>query len=95
MFDKVKFKETVETILKVDYGKTIENAEEYEKYNSVSKAIMEQIADNWNGTEKLYSKGKQAYYFSAEYLIGRALGNNLLNLGIYEEVEDTLKMIGM
>lgn len=95
MFDKVKFKETVETILKVDYGKTIENAEEYEKYNSVSKAIMEQIADNWNGTEKLYSKGKQAYYFSAEYLIGRALGNNLLNLGIYEEVEDTLKALNI
>lgn len=91
MFDKVRFKETVETILKVDYGKTIESAEGHEKYNSISKAIMEQIADNWNGTEKLYSKGKQAYYFSAEYLIGRALGNNLLNLGIYEEVEDTLK----
>ena len=95
MFDKVKFKETVETILKVDYGKTIENAEEYEKYNGISKAIMELISDNWNATEKLYSNGKQAYYFSAEYLMGRALGNNLLNLGIYEEVKDTLKELNI
>lgn len=95
MFHEVKFKETVKIILKVEYGKTSENAEEHEKYNGVSKAIMGLIAERWKETEKLYSKGKQAYYFSAEYLMGRALGNNLMNLGIYEEVKDTLKELNI
>lgn len=95
MFNKVEFKDTVETILKVDYGKTTQNAEEYMIYNAVSKAIMGIIADNWNETEKLYSKEKQAYYFSAEYLMGRALGNNLLNLGIYDDVKDIMKELNI
>lgn len=91
MFSKVEFKKDIELILKIKYGKTIKNALENEKFYAISKAIMDIIIDNWNKTKKEYNKGKEAYYFSAEYLMGRALGNNLINLGIYEEVKEVLE----
>jgi starch phosphorylase len=89
--DTKKLKETIEAIIKLDYGKTLEKAKTHEKYNALSKAIMGTIIQNMEETKKAYSKEKQAYYFSAEFLMGRALGNNLMNLGIYEEVSETLK----
>ena len=91
MFDREAFKENVKRILKIDFAKTLDRAEIYEKYNAVSKALMEGIIDNFNKTEEEYSKEKQAYYFSAEFLMGRALGNNLINLGTYDKVKEVLK----
>ncbi|QEK11513.1 glycogen/starch/alpha-glucan phosphorylase [Crassaminicella thermophila] len=90
MFDRKKFQESIERILKLEFCKILEKAESYEKYYAVSKALIENIVDRWNETEELYKKGKQAYYLSAEFLMGRALGNNLINLGIYEEVKKAL-----
>ncbi|QXM06384.1 glycogen/starch/alpha-glucan phosphorylase [Crassaminicella indica] len=90
MFDRKKFKESIERILKIDFGKLLDQAKDYEKYYAVSKAIMEFIVDDWSMTEKAYENGKQAYYLSAEFLMGRALGNNLINLGVYEDVKEIL-----
>ncbi|MCT4620337.1 MAG: glycogen/starch/alpha-glucan phosphorylase [Marinisporobacter sp.] len=90
MFDGKKLKESIGRTLKIDFGKTLDQAKGHEKYYAVSKAIMEEIVDDWSMTEKTYTNGKQAYYLSAEFLMGRALGNNLINLDIYEEVKKTL-----
>lgn len=95
MFERERFKESIKRILKVDFGKTLDKAETHERYNAVSKALMEGIVDYWNSTEEEYSKVKQAYYFSAEFLMGRALGNNLINLGIYDEVSGVLEELGV
>nr|WP_184310444.1 glycogen/starch/alpha-glucan phosphorylase [Anaerosolibacter carboniphilus] len=91
MLNQEQLKSSVLRNLKADYGKVIENATIYEKYHAVSKAIIEQLADDWYRTGSTYEEGKQAYYLSAEFLMGRALGNNLINLDIYEDVRDTLK----
>ncbi|MBI6872396.1 glycogen/starch/alpha-glucan phosphorylase [Clostridium aciditolerans] len=89
--DTKEFKITIERILKTNYGKSIDKAKDYEKYNALSKAVMGTIIDNWDKTAEVYAKGKQAYYLSAEFLMGRALGNNLMNLGIYDEVKKVLE----
>ncbi|MEG0771937.1 glycogen/starch/alpha-glucan phosphorylase [Clostridium sp.] len=91
MFDTKELRITIERIIKLDYGKTLDKAKTHEKHNALSKAIMEMIINSWDETKNAYSKGKAAYYLSAEFLMGRALGNNLLNLGIYEEISEVLK----
>lgn len=95
MFNTKELVKTIEFIIKTDFGKNIHTARDFEKYNALSKAIVGTIIDNWDKTKKEYVKGKQAYYLSAEFLMGRALGNNLLNLGIYEEVKAVLKEVGI
>lgn len=83
-------KKGIERYLKVKYGKKLDKASDSEIFNALSLTLMENIVDNWNDTVERYEEGKQAYYLSAEYLMGRALGNNLINLGIYDEVKETL-----
>ncbi|MCT4594064.1 MAG: glycogen/starch/alpha-glucan phosphorylase [Anaeromicrobium sp.] len=90
MLNKEAFKDSMEKIIKIDYGKNLGKANDHEKYVALSKAIMEQIVHRWIDTLESYEKKKEAYYLSAEFLMGRALGNNLINLGIYEDVKDTL-----
>jgi len=77
--------------LKSEYGKSLASANQQEKYNALSKAIMSEISDKWEISKVHSAQGKQAYYFSAEFLMGRALGNNLINLGQYEEVKKILE----
>lgn len=91
MLDNEDLKMAIKRIVKTDYGKSIDKAKDYEKYNALSKAIMSMIIDNWDKTEEIYSKGKKASYLSAEFLMGRALGNNLMNLGIYDKVKSVLE----
>lgn len=90
MLDKQKIKEGIERYLKVKHGIKLEDAKDYEIFNAVSLTILEEIIDNWNDTTENYSRGRMAYYLSAEYLMGRALGNNLMNLGMYDEVKEVL-----
>lgn len=91
--NKERLKTNIEDILKIKYGKTLKNAKNHEKFNALSKSIMLLITDNWKESLNTYSKGKQAYYLSAEFLMGRALGNNLINLGVYDEIKEVLSEI--
>lgn len=88
---KDELKRGIERELKIKYGVGLEDAEPGQIFSSLSSALMGTIVDDWNNTQEFYEKGKQAYYLSAEYLMGRALGNNLISLGVYEEVEKALK----
>jgi len=94
--DKKKFKEEIIQKLKMRFGKTLENASKREIFDATCYATMMYIGDNWVETRETYEKSnvKQAYYLSAEYLMGRALGNNLVNLLIQEDVAAVLKDIG-
>lgn len=88
--NKEDIERSIERYLKVKYAKTIDKALDSEIFNALSLTLMERIVDDWNETTNTYSKNKQAYYLSAEYLMGRALGNNLINLGLYEDVKNIL-----
>ncbi|NFT91350.1 glycogen/starch/alpha-glucan phosphorylase [Clostridium botulinum] len=88
-------KKGIDRYLKVKYGLKLEDAKEYQIFNALSLAILEEIVDDWNNTTKAYNEKRSANYFSAEYLMGRALGNNLINLGLYDEVKDVLKELNI
>ncbi len=89
--NKQEIRAGIERNLKVKYGKTLEKAVDYEIFNALSLVLLENIVDDWNATTELYSNGKKAYYLSAEYLMGRALGNNLISMGVYDEVREVLE----
>jgi len=91
-FDKEKFKASIRTRLKRNYGKNLEEATKHDIYDAVSSAVMEHIQTNWMATRKEYEdrQVRQMYYLSAEFLMGRALSNNLINFGIMESVKDVL-----
>lgn len=95
MIVKDVFIKDIEDYLELEYSKTIDNAKSHEKFTAIGKSIMKMIGDNWSKTQELYNHQKQAYYLSAEYLMGRALGNNLMNLNIYDEVKEALNEIGI
>lgn len=91
-FDKEKFKTSIRTRLKRHYGKNLEEASKHDIYNAVSAAVVDHIQTNWMATRKQYEENqvRQMYYLSAEFLMGRALSNNLINFGIMEAVKDVL-----
>lgn len=94
-FNKEKFISSVKEAVKMKYAKSLDDALAYEKFNAVSMTLMEMLSDDWQATSKAYSNKKQASYLSAEYLMGRALGNNLISLGLYNEVSDALNELGV
>ncbi|AIY80514.1 glycogen/starch/alpha-glucan phosphorylase [Clostridium botulinum] len=93
--NKENIKQGINRYLKVKYGIKLEDAKEYQIFNALSLAVLEEIVDDWNDTTKAYNEKRSANYFSAEYLMGRALGNNLINLGLYDEVKDVLKELNI
>lgn len=83
----------LETLVETAYqnfGKEFSELSDKEKYTVVSKAVMQHIVPQWLKTKQYFKDKKQAYYLSAEYLMGRALGNNLINLQIEEDVKELL-----
>lgn len=78
---KNNFKENVETIISLDYGKTIKEASTIELYNAVSKAAMKTLGKDWG----LDATGKKVCYLSAEFLIGRLVYSNLYNMGLFHQ----------
>lgn len=90
MFDKEKFLETLKLSLRLDFGTSLELADPLEKYLSLSRTVMSHISDDWQKTKEAYEGDRQAFYFSAEFLLGRSLGNNLINLAIYDEVKELM-----
>lgn len=93
--EKQRIKEGIERYLKVKHGVKLKDAKDYEIFNAVSLTILEEIIDNWNATTEVYNQERMAYYLSAEFLMGRALGNNLMNLGLYDEVKDVLSELNI
>lgn len=93
--DKNQFKESLKNEMLHKYGKTLEEANSKEKYDILSDVIMRLISDEWKQSKEKSKCIRNAYYFSAEFLIGRSLGNNLLNFGITEEVREVLEELGM
>lgn len=81
--------------LNTDCKKSPTKATTYEIHNALTRTIMGLIADNWSQSEIKKANVKQACYFSAEFLVGRAIFNNLLCLGIYDEVEEVLNSCGV
>ncbi|HBJ78592.1 MULTISPECIES: glycogen/starch/alpha-glucan phosphorylase [Fusobacterium] len=93
--EKNQLKKQIEKYVKISFGKDITEANKFEIYRALGQAIMEEIAEDWYETRKLYSQKKQAFYLSAEFLMGRALGNNLINLGLLDEVKEVLAEYGI
>ena len=93
--EKEVLRKQIERNLKVSFGKELGEAKDFEIYRALGQAVMENIADNWYDTGKLYEKQKQAFYLSAEFLMGRALGNNLVNLGMLKEVQELFDELGI
>lgn len=77
-----------------NYGKSFKDLQDKEKYRVLSRSLMRQIQPRWLETAQAFKEKKKAYYLSAEFLMGRALRNNLINLGMEEEVSDLIQKAG-
>ena len=96
-FDKETFKKSVKDNVKFLYRRKLEEAPQEQLFQAVSYTVKDVIIDNWLDTQNAYEKQdpKIVYYMSMEFLMGRALGNNLLNLGAYGEVKEALEELGI
>ena len=95
-FDKEMFKRSVVYNVKTLYRRTMEEATEQQIFQAVCYAVKDAIIDSWMSTKKEIEKTdpKTVYYMSMEFLMGRALGNNLINLTYYDEVKEALEELG-
>ena len=96
-FDKDLFKRSVLYNVKTLYRKTMEEATDQQIFQAVSYAIKDAVVDHWLDTQKEYEKSdpKTVYYLSMEFLMGRALGNNIINLKAYKPVKEALEELGL
>ena len=96
-FDKDMFKRSVEYNVKTLFRKQLKEADDQQIFQAVSYAVKDNIIDAWLATQKEYEKSdpKTVYYLSMEFLMGRALGNNLINLTYYDEVKEALEELGV
>ncbi len=95
-FDKKAFKKQIKENVKLLYRKEFEEANDQEVYQAVALAVKDEVIDNWLATQKTMEKKdpKTVYYMSMEFLMGRALGNNMLNLCCYDEISECLDELG-
>ena len=97
MFEKETFKKEVVENVKYLYRKTMDEASEQEIFQAVSYVVKDVIIDQWLATQQEFDKAdpKIVYFMSMEFLMGRALGNNLINLTVYNEVKEALEEMGI
>ena len=95
--DKDKLKSRMTELIKLELIPDLKSANEVQIYKALATALKEQFIDAWNGTrEKCQEQDlKRVYYLSMEFLMGRALGNNLINLGAVKEVREILDELGV
>ncbi|MDE7063713.1 MAG: glycogen/starch/alpha-glucan phosphorylase [Lachnospiraceae bacterium] len=93
IFDKKQFQQDVEEGVKRLYRKTLQEASQQELFQAVSFVVKDVIIDQWLATQQEFDRQdpKMVYYMSMEFLMGRALGNNLINLTVYQDVKEALK----
>lgn len=96
-FEKETFVQNVKNTVKTLFRKNLSEASQQEIYQAVSFVVKEVIIDQWLATQKTMEQTdpKTVYYMSMEFLVGRALGNNLINLTAYNEVKEALEEIGL
>ena len=97
IFEKETFIKNVKNTVKSLFRKELSEASQQEIYQAVSFVVKEVIIDQWLATQKTMEKNdpKTVYYMSMEFLVGRALGNNLINLTAYDEVKEALEELGL
>ena len=97
VFSKKEFIKAVTENVKSMYRKNLKEASQQEIFQAVSLAVKDVVMDEWMATQQTMEKEdpKTLYYMSMEFLMGRALGNNLINLCAYKEVKEALEEIGL
>ena len=95
-FNKEEFKKEVVENVKTLYRKTLDEATTQEVFQAVAYAVKDEIIDQWIATRKEFDKEdpKRVYYLSMEFLMGRALGNSIINLGLDKEIREALDELG-
>ena len=92
--DKKAFLDKLGTALLSKFGTDIKNAPSWQLHDAISGAVMELISDNWRDSRRAHLDGRRACYLSMEFLVGRAVYNNLLCLRLKDEVDEILKQNG-
>ena len=97
VFSKKEFIKAITENVKTMYRKTLKEASQQEIFQAVSLAVKDIIMDEWMATQQVieHDDPKTVYYMSMEFLMGRALGNNLINICAYKEVKEALEEIGL
>lgn len=96
-FNKIKFKRDVQDNIRRLFRKELDEANPQEQFQAVSYVVKDAIIDDWIATQRRFDKDdpKIVYYMSMEFLMGRALGNNLINMTAYKEVKEALDELGI
>ncbi|MGN0242452.1 MAG: glycogen/starch/alpha-glucan phosphorylase [Lachnospiraceae bacterium] len=96
LFDKSAFKREVEYQVRMMFRRELSEATPEQVYQAVAYAVKDDIIDRWIATHKTYEKenAKTVYYMSMEFLMGRALGNNMINLTCYNQIKEALEEMG-
>ena len=92
--NKELLKADIESVLSDKYEVTADKAQPYQLHEALSSAIMKQIAPVWKDSRKAHLATRRACYFSAEFLVGRAIYNNLLCLGVEDDAREVLSSLG-
>ncbi len=92
--NNTEFRNELERALKRSFGRTVENAEVWQLHDSISAVVMESIDEQWKESTRQHLENRRAMYLSMEFLMGRAVYNNLLCLGLTETVDEALKAHG-
>lgn len=92
--DKTILAQKVASHLFAEFGKSVDKASEHEFWTALSRAVMETLGPDWEKSRELYREGRQVHYFSAEFLVGRSLLNNLINRDLLEPVRAVVEEAG-
>ncbi len=97
VINKKEFKKNVQDYLKTFYRRTVEDASQQQIYQAVAFAVKDYIVDRWAASQAEFEKkdAKTVYYLSMEFLMGRALGNNIINLKADKEIRKALEELGL
>lgn len=94
MITSLEIKEKIISHLKAEAATSPAYATRYDYWRALSRTLMEVLAENWEETTRLYQSGRQTHYFSAEFLEGRSTTNNLVNLDLYDRVQESVRELG-